>query len=656
MPEVISLISSTPPPPASSVKRFHSSPPVPAGPPSIPFLSDDFDFTQFTYDDDYLDKPCKKRQLSAKPDAVANDNVHSLPSRRRDSLFLFSDDILASDGPNTTKTPFVLDSDPIVFTSSAPEPRRRSPSPKNKQRALSGFFSDDDGDTGNTGNTFGAGGRDKRRSAWEDIIEHSSDFRVPDPSERFDVQESDFAVPALRSELSGRTASLLASLTDRSKSKTGNAARAKSKSRTKPMCEEEDDPDELPEPQGPRGGRKPKKAAASTTQSTADKEARAKEREAAKAERNREKQLEKQIEKERKQKEKEEKAKEKQFAADITQANKLKLDKKTSTPEMILDLPSSLKETSIGNQVVELMRLLGVEHSFFNSQVSNVVKWRRKVQAKYNETLGYWEPCALQVRDEDHILCIVTAQEFVDMVTSSLASDSPDAPNELELHVLRLKRLYPRCTIIYLIEGLTIWMRKNTTSRNRAYQAEFLRHLDPNQHSAPTSTARRKKTNKCDTPPVDDDTIEDALLNLQVTHRCLIHQSAAPAESADWIKIFTEHISTIPYRRERMEDNTAAFCMDGGQVKAGENAPDTYIRMLQEINRITGSMAYGIANEYPSVVDLVKGMRRTGPGMLEDVKKSANKNGAITDSRIGPAASRRLYKVFMGLDPDSTDV
>lgn len=37
-------------------------------------------------------------------------------------------------------------------------------------------------------------------------------------------------------------------------------------------------------------------------------------------------------------------------------------------------------------------------------------------------------------------------------------------------------------------------------------------------------------------------------------------------------------------------------------------------------------------------------------------QKSANRNGALTDRKIGPAISRRLYKVFMEMDPASTDV
>ncbi|KAL4998704.1 ERCC4 domain-containing protein [Aspergillus recurvatus] len=655
MPEVISLLSSTPPPPAapreaSSIRRLHSTPPAPAEPSSFP-LSDDIDFAQFDFDDDVdFGKPVKRRRLTPeikKSTEPSSTSGNALPSRSRDPLFLFSDDILLSEGPvngqaQSMPPVITLDSDPIVFTSSAPEPSRRSPSPKNKQRATRALIGDDIDNAVAFYN-----GRELQKS-WEDNIEEFSDpLALPDPSELFDFQETEFKVPPLRSEFSSRTASLLASL---SRSKGDPVSTASRKQKSSWFEDIDEDPDELPE------ARTSRKKATANKQSSADKEAKAKEREAAKVQRD----CEKQLQKEQKQKQKEEKAKDKQLAADIAQANKLKVEKKDSTPEMILDLASSFKETSVGNQAVEYMRMLGVEQTFFDSSIRNVVKWRRKMKATYNRSLGYWEPCELHIREEEHVLCLVTAQEFVDMVTSSPDSDTPGAPSELESHILRLKRTYPRCTVIYLIEGLAAWMRKNANSRNRAYQAEFRRNLDEVQGSSKptrtTSTSRRKKINKPETTPIDDDTIEDALLKLQVTHNCLIHQTAAPPESAEWIKVFTEHVSTVPYRRERMNDNDSAFCMDSGQVKPGENASDAYVRMLQEISRVTASMAYGVVNQFPSVVDLVKGMRRSGPGMLEDVKKSANKNGALTNARIGPAASRRLYKVFMGMDPQSTDI
>lgn len=63
-----------------------------------------------------------------------------------------------------------------------------------------------------------------------------------------------------------------------------------------------------------------------------------------------------------------------------------------------------------------------------------------------------------------------------------------------------------------------------------------------------------------------------------------------------------------------------SFCMDVGQVKTGDDKEDTFVKMLQEIVRVTAPIAYGVAAEYPTVVDLVRGFRTKGPTALEDLK------------------------------------
>lgn len=444
----------------------------------------------------------------------------------------------------------------------------------------------------------------------ENIEEFESSGRVPiqlpEMDELMEFSE-DFCELSSKSKasanslFSNRTASLLASLED------GETASKKTKSsRSRKGNENEilSGDDNLMEPPQPK-----RKTNRPMSQ---DKEAKARDREAAKSQREREKQLEK----DRKAKAKEDKAKEKQLAADLAQANKSKIDKKESTPDMIVDLASSLEGSSVGNQAVEFMRRLGVEHTVFASSIPGIVKWRRKVKATFNEALAYWEPCRLHIQQEKHVLCLLTAQEFVDMVIAP-----PDSEN-LEMHVLKIKSAYPGCKPIYLIEGLTSWMRKNHNARNRAYQAEVRRQFDPSSStttsSSSSSSSSRKKPET--TPPIDDDTLEDALLSLQVTHACLIHHTAAAPESAEWLKTFTEHVSTIPYRLEVMQGNDSAFCMDVGQVKTGEDQTDTFVKMLQEVNRVTASMAYGIVAKYPTVRDLVEAMKRGGPGLLEDVK------------------------------------
>ncbi|OJJ80339.1 uncharacterized protein ASPGLDRAFT_134836 [Aspergillus glaucus CBS 516.65] len=527
---------------------------------------------------------------------------------------------------------WAVDSDPIVFTSSAGKPRGTGVVGSVQKENTITIDSDDD-----HGNDTGKGqdkGKGRRRG---DEIEDFSDqlfSRMSDMDELMEIAER----PKPTASFSNRTASLLARLEERTSSAgagTTKKTTARSRKGKTTTVEEHVDinVDDLEPPQ-------PK---CKTTKPTQDKEGKARSREANKAAREREREAEK----ERKARTKEEKAKEKQLAADLAQVNKSKVDKKESTPEMIVDFDKSLEGSSVGNQAVEFMNRLGVEYTFSENSIRGLVKWRRKVQATYNEALGYWEPCPLRIEPEKHILCLLPAQEFVVMVTAPETS-----PSTLQNHVLHLKQTHPDAKPIYLLEGLTAHMRKNQNARNRAYQAEVRRQLDPST----TTTSRRK--NQPEPPSVDDDTIEDALLSLQIHHNALIHHTSAPPESAEWLKTFTEHISTIPYRLELMQGNDSAFCMDVGQVKTGEDRRDTFVKMLQEVNRVTASMAYGVVERYPSVGDLVGGFKDKdgGVGLLEDVKKSANKNGALTDSRIGPAVSRRLYKVFMGLDPASTEI
>jgi crossover junction endonuclease EME1 len=102
-----------------------------------------------------------------------------------------------------------------------------------------------------------------------------------------------------------------------------------------------------------------------------------------------------------------------------------------------------------------------------------------------------------------------------------------------------------------------------------------------------------------------------------------------------------------------------AFCMETGQVKTGDNAADTFVKMLQEVNRITAPIAYGITAEYPSVQKLIRGFEADvdgGKDLLTHLKKSANRDGAVTDREVGKRISRRLWGIFMGREEGSTDV
>jgi crossover junction endonuclease EME1 len=249
---------------------------------------------------------------------------------------------------------------------------------------------------------------------------------------------------------------------------------------------------------------------------------------------------EKEEEQERKRLLKEEKAREKRIAADLAEVNKSKLDKKDSTSEMIVDLPASIDGQRIDTQIREFLKNLGVDTTLYQSPIPNVIKWRRKTKALWNAAADHWEPLeCMKIHEEKHVLCILSAKEFISLSTVQEDED-------IETHVIKVKSAYDACTPVYLIEGLHASMKRNKTAENRAYQAKVNSLGQAEEVSASSQTAPKKARPAAQV--IDEDSIEDALLRLQVLSGCLIHHTATPVETAEWVANFTQHISTIPYR------------------------------------------------------------------------------------------------------------
>ncbi|KAK4132962.1 hypothetical protein BT67DRAFT_443334 [Trichocladium antarcticum] len=356
----------------------------------------------------------------------------------------------------------------------------------------------------------------------------------------------------------------------------------------------------------------------------------------------------KRLEKERA---KEEKAHEKARAAALAEVNKIRTDKKVSTPEMIVDLPNTL-DGIVEFQTQALLRNLDVQSTSWASPIENVVQWRRKVSSRYNDEMGHWEPVPQRVEREDYAMVVVPATQLIDLALGEEVAS-------LESHVFQMRRHFPKDTIIYLIEGLAVLLRKNRNLRNRQFVSAVRSGLEPEETPQPPSSSQTRRRNPANTPQtthIDQDAVEDALLQLQVLHGALIHHTTAPVETARWIAVFTQHISTVPYRRQRDAANDAGFCMETGQVRSGDGPRDTYVRMLQEIGRVTAPIAYGIASEFGSVPELVRGLGDGGPLVLEKVKKSIDKDGGVAERAVGQALSRRVHKIFLGKDEESMDI
>lgn len=473
-------------------------------------LSDDFD-SSIHVDDVWADKPSKRRKLSPSPPVS-----DVLPTASR---------VIHNAGQGGSSKPSATtkrhgkrydDSDPIVFTSSANDVAVISRATRDTFKNLSSIYDGSD----------------------EDIL-------LPDNP------TATFQPPRLTSQLSERTTALLATLSGNARPparKRGSPGGCKkSSNRLGPRDISSISPNGRSRPS--RSGSVPAhidlcdadKPAKKVRPTEAETEARAQEKERIKAATKLQKLKEREEEQERKRLLKEEKAREKQLAADLAKVNKTKTDRKISTPEMIVDLPFSIEGKSIDTQIREFLKNLEVRATSYHSPLPNILKWRRKVTSIFNDELGHWEPAPETIQKEKHAMCLLSAIEFVD-----LASADPSEADglDLEAHVLKVKSNFEDCVPIYLIEGLTAWMRKNKNTRNRAYQAAVLSQMDGATEASQTTSKRKKPAAEY----IDEDMIEDALLRLQVMHGCLIHHTADTVETAEWVANFTQHISTIPYR------------------------------------------------------------------------------------------------------------
>ena len=392
----------------------------------------------------------------------------------------------------------------------------------------------------------------KKRSS-PSLCEHSEDS-LPDDLLSAPVQKSSIA-----SALSQRTATLLASLSrsphrvklSNPRKQTSDEIPSKGKSGPRRVIDGGEPTARKSGPSGPAGEVKTQARSKLTEE---EKAARGRDREREKAAKAREKENTKTASKEQKAREKEkdderkrilreEKAREKRIAADLAEVNKTKLDKKDSTPEMIVDLPASIDGQSVDTQIREFLKTLGVDATLYQSPLPNVVRWRRKMKARWNAEHEHWEPMErMEIHEEEHVMCIMSAKEFVAL--AMVQNNGED----IDTHVTRLKSAYDDCIPIYLIEGLHIWMRKNKTAENRAYQDRVNSLSQSNTDGVPSASQQASKKKRPLSVFVDEDLIEDALLRLQIMNGSLVHHTNTSVETAEWVANFTQHISTIPYR------------------------------------------------------------------------------------------------------------
>ncbi|CCU83200.1 hypothetical protein BGHDH14_bgh04293 [Blumeria hordei DH14] len=360
-----------------------------------------------------------------------------------------------------------------------------------------------------------------------------------------------------------------------------------------------------------------------------------------------EKEKAKEAERQKRLMEREDRMKEKERIAAISRVNKLK-DRLETTTEMIVELPKTMP-IPLAEQVCSFLDGVQAGHTMSSSDL-NIIRWRRKVQARWDPSASQWMPIPECVQEERHIMYYITAKEMVDLITGSEGHD-------FYANMLQLKARFADRAIIILIEGLKTWRNQNRAVKNKKFTSAVRNHLvDLEQLQLPSKPSMSHRPKKLHVEYVAESLVDEALLDLQVVHAVLVHHTDNLLETAEWIMTFTQHISTIPYKIHTLSANNTNFCIDRGQINCGKDTRDTYVQMLQQMRMVTQPVAMGIEAMYPSVQKLFRGLEESGPLALEQCRKSAHRNGSFTDVAIGQAISRRVHRVFLGKDPASWEI
>ncbi|QSL65393.1 hypothetical protein MERGE_002703 [Pneumocystis wakefieldiae] len=313
---------------------------------------------------------------------------------------------------------------------------------------------------------------------------------------------------------------------------------------------------------------------------------------------------------------------EKKRVSTLKSVNKLKTSKKECIKEMIVNVDTNILSSSMGPILSGLLEEASCEYTEWSSPIPNLIFWKRKVIAEYDEKYGYFVPIPETIRSERFILVYIKASELLKLEDSGV--------DEL---VKRLTDEFTGLKIIFMIESIDALLKKIKSDRNKRY-VDAMRAIIETKNSEnifiPSDEIEEK--------------IENMLLRLQLIHNVFIVNTSSVENSAKWICILTGDISTIPYKKMKLELSTS-FCMESGQVKTGSDVKDTYIKLLEIIYKVTPQIANIIVEKYPKISDLVSAFRENGPDALSDLTI-----GKLTKRKIGRVLSKRIFHVFMTSD------
>ncbi|KAJ7689625.1 hypothetical protein B0H17DRAFT_1066351 [Mycena rosella] len=344
---------------------------------------------------------------------------------------------------------------------------------------------------------------------------------------------------------------------------------------------------------------------------TAEEQAAAKElkeREAA------QKKAQKALEKEQKAVEKERKAaqiaREKEEKKQYKAANKLVGDKKATLKDMELVFPPSLADSPLHRAFVEHVAQYEMPVSVADGNFVrryDVFSWRRTTNKEYDPLAREWLPVAPYVRVEDMYLVYMTADELARCIQQE----------DGVKNVVRQVRAVCPGQIFLMISGLALYLKRKGGIRYSMAE------------------------------------IERAVAALQMAEHTHLLYVNSVADAVTRLYDLSADLGIKPYKL--IERAHLPLCADT-QMKTGAGFADTWVKMLEQVHRLTPSAARGIAEAYPNASALFKAYEGAPTGkareeLLAGCRVKHRTDGVERPRPLGSALSQVVGTVMYGTDP-----
>ncbi|KAM6424427.1 putative crossover junction endonuclease EME2 [Liasis olivaceus] len=317
--------------------------------------------------------------------------------------------------------------------------------------------------------------------------------------------------------------------------------------------------------------------------------------------------------------------------------------------QMIVCVDSGLLEHLGSDILLEVLGSLDCKYYIEHQLIPHSITWKRKIFSSMPDSDGCQEKTAV----ESEVLLVMQPSYFLRLF-SSMQNASPDGQQRVPdlTHLFPFHNLEDPSMVSYsmVVIGLDTYQWYN-------------QHHQLSQEAPISGQEKRLEEATLQLGPEHSMTqhqIEEALVVLQLRGNINVLFLETWQELAQHVSAMTRAIAQRPYKKHQ-EKLPFSFCAKGKWAsgvhisKDGKGLQETWLKQIQQFNRVSPAMAAAIAQAYPSPSLLLQAYRECNTDadrqlLLSNIQIKTEDNKM--ERRIGPDLSRRVYLFMVSTNPE----